>query len=138
MDAFSAWLLLAGVKTLPLRMERHSANAAALAERLAADPAVETVHYPGLPVHPQHEVARRLVGERFGGMLAFGLAGGEAALGRFLGTLELPTIAVSLGDTATLIWPLAGSSLIRLSVGLEDWADLDADFAAALGAVGVR
>src|SRR5262245_17614776 len=135
MNAFGAWLLLAGVKTLPLRMERHSTNTAALARLLDADPAVEAVHYPGLPSHPQHEAARRLVGDRFGGMLSFALAGDEGTVGRFLGALKLPTIAVSLGDTATLIWPLAGSTLIRLSVGLEDRADLEADFANALARV---
>jgi cystathionine beta-lyase/cystathionine gamma-synthase len=135
MNAFSAWLLLAGVKTLPLRVERHSANAAALARLLGGHPAVEAVHYPGLPSHPQHELARRLVGSRYGGMLSLNLAGDEGTVGRFLGALKLPTIAVSLGDTATLIWPLAGSTLIRLSVGLEDWSDLEADFAGALARV---
>jgi cystathionine beta-lyase/cystathionine gamma-synthase len=133
MSPFSAWLLLAGVKTLPLRVERHCANAAALAALLAAHPAVEAVHYPGLSSHPQHEVARRLVGDRFGGMLSFALRGGGGATARFLDALRLPTIAVSLGDPATLIWPVAGSALIRLSVGLEDWADLEADFTHALG-----
>lgn len=132
MSAFSAWLLLAGVKTLPLRVERHSANAAALARLLAADPAVAAVHYPGLPSHPQHEIAGRLVNGHFGGMLTFALAGGDATISRFLGALKLPKIAVSLGDTATLIWPLAGSNLIRLSVGLEDLADLEADVLEAL------
>jgi cystathionine beta-lyase/cystathionine gamma-synthase len=134
MSAFSAWLLLAGVKTLPLRVERHSTNAAALAHLLAEHPAVETVYYPGLPGHPQHALAGRLVGDRFGGMLTFGLAD-ESAIGPFLDALKLPTIAVSLGDTSTLIWPLAGTNLIRLSVGLEDWADLEDDFGAALASL---
>ena len=65
-------------------------------------------------------------------MLAFELAGGEAAVGPFLDGLQLPTIAVSLGDVSTLIWPLAGSGVFRLSVGLEDLADLEADFRHAL------
>lgn len=134
MNAFGAWLLLNGAKTLPLRVERHSTNAAALAQLLAGHPAVEAVHYPGLPSHPQHDVARRLVGDRFGGMLSFALAGGKPEIGRFLDTLTLPAIAVSLGDPATLVWPFAGSTLIRVSVGLEDWPDLAADFAAALEA----
>jgi len=132
MSPFSAWLLLSGVKTLPLRAERHSSNASALAALLAGHPAIETVHYPGLASHPQHEIARRVVGQRFGGMLSFELRDG-CAVGQFLGRLKLPTIAVSLGDTATLIWPIADSNLIRLSVGLEDLADLEADFAGALG-----
>jgi cystathionine beta-lyase/cystathionine gamma-synthase len=136
MGAFPAWLLLNGVKTLPLRVERHSDNAAGLAKRLADHPAVAAVHYPGLPTHPGHEIARRLVGERMGGMLAFELAGGEAAVGPFLDALTLPTIAVSLGDSSTLIWPLAGRARLRLSVGLEDLDDLERDFAKALDQAG--
>ena len=135
MDAFSAWVLLHGVKTMPLRVERHSAHALALAKVLASDPAVAAVHYPGLETDPGHELARQLVGDRFGGVLAFALAGGEAAIGPFLDALQLPTIAVSLGDVSTLIWPLAGSDTLRLSVGLEDFDDLAADFANALAAV---
>jgi cystathionine beta-lyase/cystathionine gamma-synthase len=65
-------------------------------------------------------------------MLAVELAGGEAVVGSFLNALELPTIAVSLGDVSTLIWPIAGSGLVRISVGLEDLADLEADFGHAL------
>jgi O-acetylhomoserine/O-acetylserine sulfhydrylase-like pyridoxal-dependent enzyme len=136
MSPFNAWLLLAGVKTLPLRIERHCANASALAALLAAHPAVATAHYPGLPSHPQHELARKLVGDRFGGMLAFSLHGGAPAAGRMLNRLDLATIAVSLGDPATLAWPMAGSDLVRLSVGLEDWADLEADFINALAHAG--
>jgi cystathionine beta-lyase/cystathionine gamma-synthase len=129
---FAAWLLLAGVKTLPLRMERHCTSAAALAARLAAHPAVTTVNYPGLASHPGHAVARRLVGDRFGGMLSFTLRGGGAAVGPFINALELCTLAVSLGECATLIWPYPGGDPIRLSVGLEDLADLEADLDAGL------
>lgn len=132
MGAFPAWLLLSGVKTLPLRVERHSANAAGLARLLAEHPAVATVHYPGLPSHPRHEIARQLVAGQFGGMLAFELTGGEAAVGPFLDGLKLATIAVSLGDCGTLIWPLARSGRLRLSVGLEDLVDLERDFLDAL------
>ncbi|MBA3450661.1 MAG: PLP-dependent transferase [Chloroflexia bacterium] len=132
MGAFAAWVLLHGVKTLPMRAERHSAHALALADLLAAHPAVATVHYPGLSSHPGHEIARHLVGDRFGGMLAVQLAGGEAAVGPFLNALELSTIAVSLGDVSTLIWPLPGSGLLRLSVGLEDLTELETDFTQAL------
>jgi len=132
MGAFPAWLLLSGAKTLPLRVERHSGNAAAMANLLAGHPAVAAVRYPGLASHPRHEVARRLVGDRFGGMLAFELAGGERAGGPFLDALELPAITVSLGDCGTLIWPLAGTSWPRLSVGLEDVVDLERDFTHAL------
>jgi methionine-gamma-lyase len=132
MGAFAGWVLLHGVKTLPMRMERHSVHALDLAELLAAHPAVATLHYPGLPAHLGHSIARQLVGDRFGGMLTFELDGGEAALRPFLNRLELATIAVSLGDVSTLIWPIAGSGMLRLSVGLEDLADLETDFCHAL------
>ncbi len=135
MSPFNAWLLLAGIKTLPLRMERHSANAAALAALLDAHPAVETVHYPGLPGHLNHDVARSLVGGCFGGMISFALRGPEHLIGRFFDALDLPTLAVSLGDTSTLIWPVTGGTLIRLSVGIEDIADLTADFVQALATI---
>jgi methionine-gamma-lyase len=135
MAAFPAWILLHGAKTLPIRVERHSAHALALAELLAAHPAISAVHYPGLAAHPGHAIARRLAGNHFGGMLAFELAGGEAAVRPFLNALELPTIAVSLGDVSTLIWPIAGTGVMRLSVGLEDWSDLEADFTNALARI---
>jgi cystathionine beta-lyase/cystathionine gamma-synthase len=136
MSPFSAWLLLTGVKTLPLRAERHSTNAAALATLLAGHPSVDDVHYPGLPDDPYHRTARELVGSHFGGMLSFTLRGGDEATARMLDALALPTIGVSLGDTATLIWPVSGSTLIRLSVGLEDQADLEGDFRQALDHLG--
>lgn len=135
MSPFSAWLLLSGVKTLPLRAERHSTTASALAQLLNEHDAVESVSYPGLPDHPQHELAKSLVGDRFGGMMSFTLRGPHSAVGQFLNALKLPTIAVSLGDTATLIWPLSGGNRIRLSVGLEDLVDLEADFTQALAAI---
>jgi len=104
---------------------------------LAAHPAVCHVSYPGLPSHPDHAVARRLLGELgFGGMVSFGLAGGDPALRTFLNTLRIPTLAVSLGDVGSLIWPFAGADLIRFSVGTEDLADLAADVSGALDAAG--
>ena len=135
---FAAWLLLAGIKTLPLRMARHSLNAMRLARLLGSHPAVATVNYPGLPGHPGHRTARRLVGagdDRFGGMLSFTLRGGRGAIGPFVNALEICTIAVSLGDCGSLVWPWAGSDLIRLSVGIEDGDDLEADIAGALATV---
>ena len=131
MSPFNAWMLLAGVKTLGLRIERHSANAARLAVLLSAHPTVETVSYPGLPGHPAHALAGRLVGNRFGGMMSFDLRGGTAAVTAFLDALGLCTIAVSLGDCATLAWPISGGRF-RLSAGLEDPADLEADISRAL------
>lgn len=137
MGAFAAWTLLAGVKTLPLRVERQSATAARLARLLSGHPAVAAVHYPGLPDHPGHDVARRLVGggdDRFGGMLAFTLRGGRAAVGPFLDALTICTLAVSLGDVSTLVWPWATGDLIRLSVGIEDATDLEHDLRQGLAA----
>jgi methionine-gamma-lyase len=137
MSPFAAWLLLAGIHTLPLRMERHSENACRLADLLAAHPAVAEVHYPGLSSDPGHARAASLLGagqQRFGGMIAFTLAAGRDATGPFLDALELCTIAVSLGDSSTLVWPWPCGNLIRISTGLEDFADLEADFVRALGA----
>lgn len=128
-------MLLAGAKTLGLRIERHSSNAGRLATLLSAHPAVESVSYPGLPPHPEHALARSLVGDRFGGMISFSLCGGSAAVNEFLNTLDLCTIAVGLGDCATLVWPISGTNRIRLSVALEDPADLEADITHALSHV---
>jgi cystathionine beta-lyase/cystathionine gamma-synthase len=144
LSPFNAWVLLAGVKTLPLRVERHCATADRLARFLAGQPDVAAVHYPGLPADPGHERARRLTGGRYGGMIAFRLRGGEAALRAFLNALELCTIAVSLGECGTLIWPFEegecgaapAEPLLRLSVGIEEAADLEADLAASLAAIG--
>jgi cystathionine beta-lyase/cystathionine gamma-synthase len=133
MSPFSAWLLLAGTKTLSLRAERHSDNALRLAELMHCHPAVEAVHYPGLPSDPGHAIARRLVDGRYGGMLAVSLCG-EPAVRAFVNGLSLPKIAVSLGDAATLVWPIFSCSTVRVSVGLEEWSDLEADFRAALDA----
>jgi methionine-gamma-lyase len=136
---FAAWLLLAGIKTLSLRMERHSATAARLAAFLAGHPTVATVNYPSLPDHPGAAVAARLTGGRFGGVLSFAPKGGVEAARICLDALELCTIAVSLGDSSTLVWPFAGEEgLIRVAVGLEDASDLEGDFAAALKAVTTR
>lgn len=130
---FAAWSLLAGIKTLPLRMERHSATAARLAAFLAGHPAVATVNYPSLPGHPGAAVAAKLTGGRYGGVLSFTLTGGVEAARRCLNALDLCTIAVSLGDSSTLVWPFGGEEgLIRVAVGLEDAGDLEADFAKAL------
>src|SRR5215218_37934 len=131
---FAAWLLLAGIKTLPLRMERHSTTAARLAAFLATHPAVATVNYPSLPGHPGAAIAGGLTNGRFGGVLSFTLKGGPVAARACLNALKLCTIAVSLGDSSTLVWPFdaAGEGLIRVAVGLEDAADLEADLAAGL------
>jgi methionine-gamma-lyase len=134
MSPFTAWLLLTGMKTLPLRMERHSANAERLASILDAHPAVERVYYPGLAGDPGNPVAREFCDGRFGGLLSFRLKGGPEAVRVFVNALALCTIAVSLGECSTLAWPYP-DGLIRLAVGLEDAEDLEAEIAGALAAV---
>jgi methionine-gamma-lyase len=143
-----AFLVLRGLKTLPLRMQRHCDNAQAIAGFLAAHPAVEAVHYPGLPSFPQHALARRQM-TRAGGMVAFELRDGLEAGMRFMDALELVTRAVSLGDAETLAQHpasmthstytaeqrrthLISDGLVRLSAGLEDTDDLLADIGQAL------
>jgi methionine-gamma-lyase len=138
MSPFAAWLLLAGIHTLPLRMQRHSENASRLANVLAAHPAVADVHYPGLSSDPGHALAASLLSPgdlQCGGMIAFTLAAGRDAFSPFLDALELCTIAVSLGDSSTLVWPWHCDNLIRISTGLEDFVDLEADIVQALNRV---
>ena len=137
LSPFAAWMLLAGIHTLPLRMERHSHNAMRLATMLAAHPMVERVNYPGLAADPGHTMAAAMVGRgdaRFGGMLSASLAGGPPTLRPFLDALSLCTIAVSLGDSSTLVWPWPDGCVVRFSVGLEDSDDLARDISRALDA----
>lgn len=146
-----AYLVLRGLKTLALRMDRHCDNAEAIAALLAGHPAVLRVDYPGLPDFPQRALAARQM-RRGGGMVAFELDGGEPAGRVFMNALRLVTRAVSLGDAETLAQHPASMThstysaeerrrhhitdgLIRLSAGLEDPADLQADIGAALDSV---
>ena len=143
---FDAWLTLRGVKTLAVRMERHSDNAERVAELLVGHAAVEQVLYPGLPEHPGHEIAAKQM-RRFGGMVSFLVAGGPAAALRVCAATELFTLAESLGGVESLIEhpgamthaSVAGSALevpanlVRLSVGIEDIEDLLQDLGSALG-----
>lgn len=131
---FAAWQLLAGVKTLSLRMERQSATAARLAAFLATHPAVASVNFPTVSDDPGAGTMAELTGNRFGGVLSFALKGGIEATRQCLNRLTLCTIAVSLGDSSTLVWPfeLHGAGLIRVAVGLEDPVDVVADFEHAL------
>ena len=142
---FDAWLTIRGIKTLPVRMERHSQNAQAVAEALVGHPAVERVFYPGLADHPGHDVASRQM-RGFGGMLSVALAGGPEAAKRFAESTELFALAESLGGVESLIgYPsemthasVQGTELavpenvVRLSVGIEDAGDLVADVQQAL------
>jgi len=151
MSPQDAFLLLRGLKTLALRMERHCDNAEKLAAVLAAHPAVEKVYFPGLADFSQHDLARRQM-RRYGAMMAFELKGGIVAGARFMDALKLITRAVSLGDCESLAQHPASMThstytpeeraehgisegLVRLSAGLEDAEDLVADVQQALAAV---
>jgi cystathionine gamma-synthase len=143
-----AWLTVRGIKTLAVRMDRHSANAQAIAERLVGHPALDAVYYPGLPHHPGHDIAARQM-SGFGGMLSVALTGGPAAARTFAESTELFQLAESLGGVESLIgYPtemthasVRGTELevpdnvIRLSVGIEDVDDLVADVLQALARV---
>jgi cystathionine gamma-synthase len=142
---FDAYLTMRGLKTLVLRMQRHSENASAVAEFLAGHPAVSTVLYPGLPSHPGHEVAARQM-RGFGGMVSVRMRGGRAAARDLCAKTRVFILAESLGGVESLIEhpsamthaSTAGSQLevpddlVRLSVGIEDIADLLADLEQAL------
>ncbi|MEY2420929.1 MAG: cystathionine gamma-synthase [Acidimicrobiaceae bacterium] len=142
---FDCYLVLRGVKTLAVRMDRHCDNARAVAEMLVAHPAVDRVLWPGLPEHPGHDVAKRQMRD-FGGMVSFTLHGGEPAALEMVRRTRLFTLAESLGAVESLIEhparmthasaaesPLAvDPSLVRLSVGIETTSDLIADLEHAL------
>lgn len=145
---FESWLLLRGLRTLPLRVRQHNETAMAVATFLEGHPGVEAVHYAGLASHPQHELARTQM-QGFGGTLSFQIAGGYAETERFMARLKLVKQAVSLGGFESLavhaaaMW--AGTltddqvraagvmpNLVRLSVGLEAAEDVIADVEQAL------
>ena len=144
--AFDAWLVLRGIKTLGVRMDRHCANATRIAEFLTTHPAVARVYYPGLPSHPGHEIAARQMTRGFGGMVSFTLRGGEETALKVCNLAEVFTLGESLGGVESLIEhphrmthasvlgsPLeVPASLVRLSVGIEDVDDLIADLTQAL------
>jgi cystathionine beta-lyase/cystathionine gamma-synthase len=147
-DPFAAWLVLRGLKTLPLRMARHCSNAGHLARNLAKHPAVSAVHWPGLPDHPDHARAQRILAD-YGGVLAFELAEGRDAAAAFLHRLRCALLSPSLGGPETLVLHPAstshreldaealraagiGEGLVRVSAGLEHPDDLWSDFEQAL------
>ena len=147
-NAFDAWLAMRGAVTLPLRVERASRTAMELARRLEAHPKVSRASYPGLPSHPDHVLARRMFGDRFGAMIAFDVATRERADRLIRGLRDIP-FAPSLGDAQTTVSHPCTTShrgqdpdalerqgvtpgLIRVSVGLEDVDDLWRDFDQAL------
>lgn len=133
LSPISSWLVLRGVRTMPLRMRQHSANAQALAEYLEAHPQVEWVKYPGLPSHSQYELAKKTMPDGYGGVLSFRIKGGTDEMNRFANSVELFGIGVSLGDVFTLVYPQPWrDNLIRVSVGCEDSDDIINEFDAAL------
>jgi methionine-gamma-lyase len=142
-----AWLVLRGIRTLALRMERHNSNAFALANILANHPKVQRVYYPGLPTHGNHNTAATQMAG-FGGMVSFELESVEAGKS-FVNNVRIATLATSLGGVETIVQHAASMThasipveerkragisdgLIRMSVGIEDVKDLEADLAAAL------
>jgi cystathionine gamma-lyase len=148
---FDSFLALRGLKTLALRMERHCANALALAQWLEQQPQVARVHYPGLETHPQHALARRQM-HGFGGMISLDLKTDLDGARRFLESVKIFALAESLGGVESLIEhpaimthatiPLEtrttlgiGDALVRLSVGVEDLDDLRADLQHALAQI---
>jgi cystathionine beta-lyase/cystathionine gamma-synthase len=148
LDPQAAYAMARGLKTLPVRIERHNRNAAAVARFLEAHPRVARVFYPGLPSHPDHEVAMRQM-SGFGGMVTFEVDGGFAEASRLYDRLQVIKRAATLGGVETLVslpvltshWGYAAEALqraavtpamVRLSIGLEDPEDLTADLAQAL------
>jgi cystathionine beta-lyase/cystathionine gamma-synthase len=151
LDPHAAWLLERGIKTLALRMERHNRNGLEVAGRVEGLPGVARVHYPGLPSHPDHEVARRVLCG-FGGMVGIEVEGGAEGAGRFARALRLAKVAPSLGGVETLVseprhtshsafTPAEREALgirdgfFRFSMGIEDADDIVADVEQALEAV---
>ncbi|MBI3432382.1 MAG: O-succinylhomoserine sulfhydrylase [Hydrogenophilales bacterium] len=149
LSAFNAWVILKGMETLSLRMEAHSRNALALAQWLEAQPQVARVWYPGLPSHPQHELAMRQQ-KTGGGIVSFELKGGKDAAWKLIDATKLLSITANLGDTkSTITHPAStthsrmtaeqraaagiGDGLVRIAAGLESVADIQADLARGLG-----
>jgi cystathionine beta-lyase/cystathionine gamma-synthase len=150
LDPHAAYLILRGLKTYFVRYKAQCQSAQRLAEHLAAHPAVERVHYPGLPTHPQHELAKSQMKE-FGTIVSFDLKGGAETGGRFAGALKLFALTASLGSTESLVMApqmmrgrdltqdqlrtsAVGEGTVRLSIGLEDIDDLVEDVTQALSA----
>ncbi|HTU82116.1 MAG TPA: O-acetylhomoserine aminocarboxypropyltransferase/cysteine synthase family protein [Candidatus Acidoferrales bacterium] len=150
LSPFNAWLLLQGLETLGVRIERHVANAQAVAEFLAAHPRVASVAYPGLPGHPSHERARRYLPNGAGSILTFRIAGDGGDARRVIDRLKLFSLLANVGDAKSLVIHPASTthqqltpaerlqsdvddSTIRLSIGIEDRRDIVADLAQALG-----
>lgn len=150
---FTAFLLKRGLQTMPLRMEKHSSNAIKVAQFLNERKEFETVTYPGLNNHPQHELAKKQMGGSFGGLISVEVKGGLAAGQKLVDNLEMISLAVSLGDVGTLVQHPASMThkslpleerrksgitdgLIRFSIGIEDPEDIIADIEQSLDQLG--
>ena len=151
LSPFNAWQLIQGLETLPVRIERHSQNALAVAQWLQDRPEIEWVGYPGLASHPSHEVATRVLSGGFGGLVTFGIKGGADAGRRLIDSVKLFSLLANVGDAKSLIIHPASTThqqltteeqadtgvtpdLIRLSVGIEHIDDILADLDQALRA----
>lgn len=151
LSPFNSFLFLQGLETLPLRIRQHSANALAVAQFLESHPAVSWVRYPGLASHPTHHNAVKQLAGGFGGVLTFGVRGGEAGARRFIKETRLFSLLANVGDAKSLVihpWTTTHEQLteserraagvtpdlVRLSIGLEDAGDLIADLDRALAA----
>ncbi len=149
LDPFAAWLIVRGIRTLPLRVARVCENAIRVAEFLSENRAVVAVHYPGLPSHPEHELAKSTLAGGFGGMVSFEVRGGEEGASKFVRSLEMIRFAASLGETCTTVSHPAKTShralsegereevgiyggLIRMSCGIESGEDIERDLGQAL------
>jgi O-acetylhomoserine (thiol)-lyase len=152
LSPFNSFLFLQGLETLPLRIQRHSSNALAVARWLAQDRRVEWVSYPGLETHSEHRNAVKYLNGGFGGVLAFGVKGGHAVARALIDRVKLFSLLANVGDAKSLIIHPASTTheqlspeqqratgvtpeLVRLSVGIEDPRDLIADLDQALGEV---
>jgi len=149
LSPFNAFLILQGIETLSLRMQRHSENALAVAEYIERHPAVSWVNYPGLPSHPTHELARKYMSGGFGAILGFGIKGGREAGIKFINSVKLLSHLANIGDAKSLVIHPASTThqqlteeeqtatgvtpdFVRLSIGLEDVEDIIEDIDQAL------
>ena len=152
LDPFAAWLIVRGIRTLPLRVARTCENATRAAEFLSGHTVVSAVHYPGLDIHPQHELAKSTLEGGFGSMVSFDLRGGVEAASKFIRSLKMIRFAASLGETCTTVSHPAKTShrsltegereevgiyggLIRMSCGIESAEDIKADLGQALASL---
>ncbi len=156
LSPFNSFLFLQGLETLPLRIERHSSNALAVARWLEGHPAVEWVSYPGLASHPSHNLARKYLSGGFGGVVTFGVKGGAEAGRKLIDSVQLFSLLANVGDAKSLIIHPASTThqqlsaadqiasgvtpeLVRISVGIEHIDDIIADLDQAIGAAtGIR